>query len=236
MPRSTTTTERFCTLIGAVLLVAAMAVMLSRPGAAHPHAWIDLRSAIQFDDEARIVALRIEWIFDDMLSAYSVAGMTRIDGRPAPEALESLGRRNLDNLRDYDFFTDIRIDGQRLKLLEVVDEGTTFSADRLRMRFTLPLPEPVNPRERRVVFSVYDPSFFIEITHMAEEPVGLLNGGETGCAGFIRPPAPNSTLRTLAEAYGKDDSIDAQLVDALSGQRGVSIGQILAETVTVTCP
>lgn len=220
--------------LGTVLLAVAFLWTCS-PASAHPHAWIDLRSDVVFDDDGRIAALRMAWIFDDMLSAYSVAGLEKAAGKPTGEALHSLARRNLDNLREHGFFIDIRLDGKRLAIDSVTDVTAAFADGRYQMGFTVPMASPIDPRKHQMSYSVYDPSFYIEIAHLPDEPVGLINSSASTCGAWIHQPAPNAELRSLAEAFGKDESIDEQLVRAMSGESEVPIGRLFAEKVTVQC-
>ena len=39
------------------------------PVAAHPHSWIDMVSRLQIDDQQRLTALRLSWLFDEFYSA-----------------------------------------------------------------------------------------------------------------------------------------------------------------------
>ena len=54
----------------AVLLVTLWVAATPLKAVAHPHAWIDLRSKILFDDDGRMTGLELEWLFGDFYSAY----------------------------------------------------------------------------------------------------------------------------------------------------------------------
>ncbi len=222
-------------LVAALCPFVAALALGAAPAHAHPHVWIDLRSKVVFDDQGRVTALRVDWLFDEFYSAYAVAAMKRVDGVPDPADLMALARINLDNLREYAFFTDVRADGRRIVPKRATDPASDFDGKRLRLAFTVPLPEPLDPRKQSVTFAVYDPTYYIEIAYLPGDPVGLLNAKDTGCAALIEQPDPSPEARNLAGAYGRDESIDAMLGEVLTGRPGTTIGELFAEKAVIRC-
>jgi ABC-type uncharacterized transport system substrate-binding protein len=97
---------------------------------AHPHAWIDLRTRVIMNDEGRVAALELDWLFDDFYTAF-IAEELAEEGRPASEYLPEVASTNLANLAEYDYFTDVRLDGERLPLSEVARAETGLRDKRL---------------------------------------------------------------------------------------------------------
>jgi ABC-type uncharacterized transport system substrate-binding protein len=204
------------------------------PANAHPHVWIDLRSKVVFDDRGRISALKIDWVFDEFYSAYAMETVPRQRGPERDAALAALARGNLDNLAEYGYFVDLRVDGGRVPTRPAKDGRNVWDGRRLTMSFTLPLRESVDPRTARVEFAVYDPSYYIEILYLKGDPVGLVNAGGTGCVARVVQPNLNAEATNLAGTLGRDETATATL-GRLFSDSGKSFGALFAETAVVEC-
>jgi ABC-type uncharacterized transport system substrate-binding protein len=207
-----------------LMVVAGLAAALVGAGdaRAHPHAWIDLRTRVIMNDEGRLAALELEWLFDDFYTAY-IAEEFAEEGRPASEFLPEVASTNLANLAEYDYFTDVRLDGERLPLGEVSGAATGLREKRLWLRFEVPLVEPVDPDSGRLTFAVYDPTYYIEILYLEGETIGFTGPGAEACVGRIVPPNPSF------EAIARASALDA------TESGGDGLGELFAETVVVEC-
>ena len=58
----------------AVSLLAFFAVLAIAPHAAraHPHAWIDVKVKVLFDEKGRIYGLEETWVFDPLYTAFAL--------------------------------------------------------------------------------------------------------------------------------------------------------------------
>lgn len=189
---------------------------------AHPHAWIDLRTRVILDEEGRVAALELDWLFDDFYTAF-IAQEFAEKGRPISEYLPEVAKTNLVNLAQYDYFTDIRLDGERLPVGEVTRSETGLRDKRLWLRFEVPLVQPVDPASGRLTFAVYDPTYYIEILHLEGEFVGFSGPGADACFGRIIPPNPSLEAIAFASALDVTES------------GGDGLGELFAETVVVEC-
>lgn len=81
-----------------------LAVLAPLPAAGHPHAWIDVRSRVVLDERGQISALELYWLFDEWYTIYIANEFVEGDAGAA-EFLTELGRQNLANLAEYDYFT-----------------------------------------------------------------------------------------------------------------------------------
>jgi ABC-type uncharacterized transport system substrate-binding protein len=189
---------------------------------AHPHAWIDLRSRVLLDDAGRVKAFEFAWLFDDYYTVL-VAEELGLGGTPSKEYLDEIASRNLTNLREYDYFTAVTHAGVRQAIADVTTYETEVHDGRLWMRFEVPLEEPIDPRAGEVTFSVYDPTYWIEILHLEAEPILFSGTGAEGCLGEIIQPNPTIEQVTLANALDKDETA------------GEGLGELFAETVKVSC-
>jgi ABC-type uncharacterized transport system substrate-binding protein len=189
---------------------------------AHPHAWIDLRTRVIMNDDGRVAALELDWLFDDFYTAYIAEEFAQED-RPASEYLPDVASTNLANLAEYDYFTDVRLDGERLPLGEVAGAETGLRDKRLWLRFQVPLVEPVDPASGRLTFAIYDPTYYIEILYLEGEFVAFSGPRADGCFGRMIPPSPSFEAIALASALDATES------------GGDGLGELFAETVVVEC-
>lgn len=210
--------------VGCRLAVVAVALitLLTVKAQAHPHVWIDLSSSLRFNDEAKIDTLVVDWLFDDFYSAFVLEDINR-GGENRDEALVALARENLNNLREYGYFVDVRIDGVRQEIEDVGSFETAVRGDRLWMRFELTLPDPVDPRAHDVAYSIYDPTYYIEILHLEGDVVTLYGERSSGCLALIEPANPTVETVALAASLDKTDKAPDTL------------GRLFAETVEVIC-
>lgn len=229
----TRTSKLWTQAIAAVF--AAVVVVCGGPAAAHPHVSIDLRSAVVFDAEGRVSALRIEWLFDEFYSAFAMETIPRDKGPRQDAALAELTRVNLANLAEYGYFVDLRRDGMRVATSAPKAGRSSWDGQRLKLAFTLPLDKPTDPRQARIEFSVYDPTYYIEILYLKGDPVGLVNAAGTGCAARIVSPDINAEARSLAGTLGRDETATAGLGQLFSADPQASFGALFAEKAVIEC-
>ncbi len=194
----------------------------SSPARAHPHAWIDLRSTVVLDAAGRVTAIEQHWLFDPFYTVFATEGLSGAADSRA-ETLTALARSNLQNLRSYDYFTEVRAGGAKIALGTVSEVESELREGQLWMRFVVPLAEPVDPTERALTFAVFDPTYYIEILHLQDDVVAFRGDEATGCSGRIVPPNPTIDAVLLAQAMDRDATPDATL------------GRVFAEQVEVTC-
>lgn len=190
---------------------------------AHPHVWIDLKSQFEFDSDGRITGLKIDWTFDELYSAFVITDAGGADAMDQ-KTLTAIGRQNLANLREYNYFTEFLANGQPQ------DFGTPETFDmglengKLWLRFSVPLETPLSPEDQRISYAVFDPSYFVSILHtdggFRLPPDG---DGPDRCKTVLEPPNPTTDALSLA------DSLD------LLDNAPESFGAMFAERVRLEC-
>lgn len=194
----------------------------SAPAVAHPHAWIDIRSAVLLDGEGRVTAIEEEWLFDEFYTLFVLGGWK---GKAVDVAaqLKELARINLENLKPYGYFTEVHAGDSQVRFGTVTEFQTSLRDGRLWLQFVLPLDRIFDPKAEQLSFSIFDPTYYIEMLHMKDDVVAFRGGGADGCFGQITPPNPTTEAVMLAAALDKNAQADNTL------------GAIFAERVKVTC-
>lgn len=216
------TVARFC-------WVAALGTMLScaagTPVAAHPHVWIDMRTAAVLDARGRVEAVRIEWLFDRFYSAYAEEDVdTDRDGKLSDAEADRWARSALGNIAKVGYFAEFLVDGASRAPAGADRPVGRWRDGRLFMSFVVRLDAPVDPRKARVSYLAYDPDFYIDIRHPDGAGAALVEGpGSTACKAEIARSEPSPEVVASAAALDRDDKAPDGL------------GRLFADHVRVVC-
>lgn len=210
--------------IGRSLLVAGALLLSVTSANAHPHAWIDMRTALVFNDQGRVEALRVHWTFDEFYTLFATEDMDQDgDGLPDPDQLRALAETNITNLAAYSYFTVLRVDGEAADFVPPLAYGTEMVGNRLTLQFTLPLLAPPDPRTASVTYAIYDPTYYIQVLHVESDPVALEGAVPAGCDHRIEAPNPDAEAVSFAASLDQSES------------GGDALGEIFAEKVVLAC-
>ena len=209
------------TLLGVLLI---MLLWVPVPAKAHPHAWIDVSVTVLLDDDGRVRGLHQTWLFDDFYSAFVMEGAISIGGgKVSQEALEVLLKENMNNLAEYNYFTEITSGESPLATLPPVNATTRVVGNRLEMAFEVPLAEPVTVDAIPVNYAIYDPTYYIEMVHIESDDNVTFDKTSSSCSAIIAQPNPDP------EKFLYANSLDQ------SEQGYDGLGRYFAEVVTITC-
>jgi ABC-type uncharacterized transport system substrate-binding protein len=210
--------------------VAAASVAVAITGvaaSAHPHMWVTMKSELVYASDGTVTGVRHAWTFDDMFSVFATQGIeSKNKGEFTREELAPLAEVNVTSLKEYDYFTYAKANGEKL---EFVDPPASYYLDFdkkdtvLTLHFILPLKQPVKAKD--LTLEVYDPEFFVDFSFAEKDPVKLV-GAPAHCQLTVgRPEAMNAAL--------------AQQFSQLAvGQRDptLTIGAEYANKILVKCP
>lgn len=186
--------------LGTAAAAALILALSAGSAAAHPHVWIDSKTRLIFDQGGRVVALEVDWRFDEFYSLFAVEGLDKDNnGVLSAAELHPLAELNVTSLESYRYFTYVSMNGAEADYGEVKDYSSAFEDGILSLRFVLPLREPVDPRSTQLSFTSYDPSFYISIEPRRQAPVVLSDGAPEGCGIGIERGGETETLN-IADA------------------------------------
>ena len=189
---------------------------------AHPHAWIDVRSTIILSAEGLITAIEEQWLFDDLYSAAILEGLKE-DSPEKKAVVSDFAAEVIDNLGPYGYFMRITANGRPVALNTVTQFKSEMQGDQLLLSFTAPLAKPVDPMRVAVSFSVYDPTYFIQMTHRPEDPPTFRSEKPPPCQARVQPPNP--TAEDIARAFALDRGAAPE----------EGLGDLFAEKVHIRC-
>lgn len=193
---------RCLSVVLSLLIVVTVELALPRHGQAHPHVWIDALTEVVFDDNGRFSGVRVYWVFDEFYSTYAIEGLDSNDnGELEPNELAPLAADNVRNLKEFGYFTWVKVNGKAAAFGDVTDYGLRYVNNRLALWFLLPLLTPVDPQKAQVSFSLYDPTYYISIELVGNAPIRTTGTVPSGCNFKIDAAEGSEDNRTLSESF-----------------------------------
>ncbi len=156
------------------------------------HYQIQAGTTLQTDSKGNIQTLQMDWLYDPEVTTVMLEGE---DTSPAQQAhtLQTLRDTMLKDLHKLGYFTHLTVQDKPIALGAATTPSLTLQNQRLHLRFTLPLQQPVNLLNQRVKLALADP-----------DATGILSYQDTG---HIRVDTPTAitcavTLETTAGDTG----------------------------------
>lgn len=156
------------------LFAAALTLACGATAAmAHPHVFVTVRSEIVHDSEGKVTGIRHAWTFDDMFSTYATQGLEQKQkGIFTREELAPLAEVNVTSMKEYDFFTDGKLNGQKIEFGDPTDYWLDYTNQELTLHFTLPVKAPAEVQD--LTLEIYDPVYFVSFELAEKDPVTLV--------------------------------------------------------------
>jgi ABC-type uncharacterized transport system substrate-binding protein len=187
---------------------------------AHPHVWVTSSSELVYAADGSITGVRHAWTFDDMFTTYALQGIeTKTKGVYSREQLAPLAKDNVENLKEFGFFTFAKADGKKQKFEEPVDYFLEYKDEALTLHFTLPLKAPV--KAKQLALDIFDPAFFIDFKFEEKDPIKLV-GAPAGCQLKVQRPGEADVKKLTDEMVASGDQSN--------------YGAIYANKIFVNCP
>lgn len=170
--------RKLLTVLGALAVVA----LPGRTASAHPHLWIDVTANVLFDKD-RVSAIRFQWTFDEFFSAGVIGEFDKNTNKKFDDnEIEPLRTGAFEGTKELGFFTDLRIGETKMRVENTTDFVPRIEKEIVIYEFTVPLPEPIDPTQTSLVFSLYDESYFVDIGFVGHDPIALTGDGSAKCS------------------------------------------------------
>ena len=139
--------------------------LLPAPALAHPHIFIDSSLEFRFDDQGRLTAVAVSWVYDEMYTLLLIEDQNLDpdgDGELTDEELATLAAQDRDWDPRYEGDIYGLLDGEKIALAPPEDFGLTYADGKITSTHVRPLAEPVDPRGHTLIFRNYDPWFYAD--------------------------------------------------------------------------
>lgn len=140
------------------------------PAWPHPHVFVDSAVTVVFDDKG-IAGFKIRWVFDEMFSSMIILDFdTNGNNRFEPSEIEEVKNGAFSNLRTFDYFTHIKINGKPFKVKYVTCFSAEIADGTLIYRFFVPCHVRAGTTFKEIALSIYDRTFYSSV-FWVENPV-----------------------------------------------------------------
>ena len=153
---------------------ALLAIWISGAALAHPHVFIHGRVGIVFDAKG-LAGFDFRWVFDEMFSQMIIGDYDKNrNGRFEPGESEALKAGAFSNLKNFGYFTHIKIAGTPFPVRFVKDFRAEIEKGCLVYRFFVPCHVSAISANKKIAIAVYDQTFYCSI-FLAKQPVFYRN-------------------------------------------------------------
>lgn len=174
-----------------VLFLLAPAWALASPAHAHPHVFIDARVILHMQN-GKVVAITQTWVFDPIFSGVVIGAFDKNkDGKFNAGEVKEVRGGAFQNLKNFNYFTTVRSGGQELKIETVSGFAATVEGNKLRYRFTVRLPRPVDPRAEKAAFLFLDKTYYVAVDLAKKKPVSIAGAAPKGCRAAVKEDTDN---------------------------------------------
>jgi len=140
----------------------------------HPHVFIYSSTEVVFDENG-LAGFKMKWVFDEMFSNMIVHDFDKNkNGRFESSEIRSLKNGAFSNLKNFDYFTHIKINKKAFKVKFVKDFSAEIKDNILIYRFFVPCHVRAASSFKEVRISIYDISFYSSI-FLTRNPVDFSN-------------------------------------------------------------
>ncbi len=172
----------------------------------------------------RLAGLKMTWTMDEITSAdvfYDVG-----DAKPDSVTWKKLAAQIMANVLGQHYFTEVYRDGKAVKFENLPTEyHLERNGLKARLIFVLPLAHPPALKGAPIVFSTFDPTYFVDMTYGDKQAVSLPPALADRCVTDLATPAPNAALQQYALSLDKADAPAADM----------ALGKQFAQRVTLQC-
>lgn len=152
---------RFCSLTAAL----GLAVAAATPAQAHPHVFIDAGLTFLFDDQNRLAAVQVIWVYDEFYSLLMIEdGGYDTDGDGALTDAEkaALAGNDVDWEAGFPGDLTLRFGGETVALAGAVEHRADYENGRVVTSHIRPLETRIDiDGAGPLVAKVFDPTFFV---------------------------------------------------------------------------
>ena len=170
-----------------------MIIMGPESALAHPHVFADTSLNIVFDQKG-LSGIGVKWVFDEFFSSMILEEFDKDhNNRINPNENKGLEQGAFQNLKKYNYFNWIAIDGRKFVIKWVKDFRAQVKKGRLVYYFFVPCHLKASQNRKTVVISPSDPTYYTALEFAVLNPVTIKGGNNFSVKYKIAP----STIRTI---------------------------------------
>jgi ABC-type uncharacterized transport system substrate-binding protein len=190
---------------------------------AHPHSFIDMQTTLVVHQQ-QLTGLKMVWTMDVITSADLLYDAQK--AKAGSDIWKKLAAEVMARVLSQHYFTDFYRDGKPVKYRDLPSEyKLSRKGDQAVLEFVMPLAVPQPLSGKPMIFSTFDPSYFVDMTYKDQSALHLPPELEQSCTLSLFTPMPNASLQSYALSLDKADAPPEDM----------DLGQQFAQKVTVQC-
>jgi ABC-type uncharacterized transport system substrate-binding protein len=135
----------------------------------HAHVWIDHGVIVRFDEDG-MAGFKQEWVFDEMFRHMIIHDFDKNQNGTFDLAeVRKVHEGAFSNLRKFDYFTHVKINGKPFKVHFVKDFNAKIVKSRVVYHFFVPCHIQGTSAYKTVRIGTYDESFYTSITLLKDQ-------------------------------------------------------------------
>lgn len=155
------------------IFLIVIASLISESLTAHPHVFIDNSVTVLFDEQG-LAGFEAEWVFDEMFSGTILQDFDKDkDGEFSSTEIKEIKNGAFSNLKNFDYFTHMRISGKNFKVKEVKDFTARIAEENVIYNFLIQCHVKSESFYKEVEIAFYDKTYFVQVSLKSEEPVAF---------------------------------------------------------------
>ncbi len=206
-----------------ITCLLAYCLVLPLTAWAHPHSFIDMQTTL-VTQKQQLIGLKMIWTMDEITSADLLYDAQK--AKTDSEIWKKLAAEVMARVLSQHYFTDFYRDGKPVKYLDLPSEyQLSRKGDQAVLEFVMPLAEPEPLSGKPMIFSTFDPSYFVDMTYKDQSALHLPAELAKSCSITLFTPKPDASLQSYALSLDKADAPPEDM----------DLGQQFAQKVTVQC-
>ena len=159
-----------------VIILFLFIFFISSTAMAHPHIFLTNKIQAIFNDTG-LSGFKISWLADDFSSAGLTDGYDENENERIDKAeLAVFENDSVNNLKQFQYFTRLKIDGKQMIVNRVKDFKASLTDGKIEYSFFVPCPVKATDISKSIIIAQYDSSYFSFISFSEQEPVSITNG------------------------------------------------------------
>lgn len=214
------------TLAHAAILTGGL-LLAPVAASAHPHIFVEARLEVLAGPDGNVQELRNVWRFDEVFSSSVLMDFDKNTNlKLDPDELKEVGKTVRDSLADYDYYTNLSLNGKAIKVDKPDVINVDYQDGQLLMFFAVKPSEPMPLKGNKLSFGIYDPTLYTSIDFPSDNELTVEGEAFKSCKHQVVRPNPDEVIAenkaTLTDAFYNDPT-------------GTTMSKLFATRIDVQC-
>jgi ABC-type uncharacterized transport system substrate-binding protein len=135
---------------------------------AHPHVFVDYSLSFVFNENG-FAGVEQHWVFDEMFTSTVLYEFDRDQNLSLDEKeITEIKEKYFSSLKDFAYFTHIKIDGKDFEVRYVKDFFAGIQEDKLVYRFFVPCHVSATSNFKEILVSIYDDTYYTDMASASD--------------------------------------------------------------------